>query len=226
MAQTLINLRRMDLGFEPAGLISIYLRPGWGAGPGGPDMAIYYQELRQRLESVPGVRTVGAAKGLPLTAFRQMFDVGVTTDATPAGEPPITATPWIVVPGYFEAMRLPLEQGRYFHPEDDVKRRDVAIISRLLAQKAFGAQDPIGRHVTLSSGAPARAVVVGVVADVITSPETPAKETIYLTRSNTAARLSINLAIRTDDEPTMIVPRLRDAIVAVEPNVASSTSAR
>jgi len=220
MAQTLINLRRIDLGFQPSGVVAIYMRPGWGAARGGPDMAIYYQELRQRLERLPGVQAVGAAKGLPLTTFRQMFDVGVTTDATPPGEPPIIATSWIVVPGYFETMRVPLVRGRYFDPADDVETRDVAIVSALLAQKAFGEQDPVGRHVTLTSGAPRRAMVVGVVGDVITFPETPAKETIYVTRSNTAARLSINLAIRVDDEPATIVPRIRDEIVAVEPNVA------
>ncbi|HUE88744.1 MAG TPA: FtsX-like permease family protein [Vicinamibacterales bacterium] len=220
MARTLVNLRRMDLGFEPAGLIAIYLRPGWGVAPGGPDMAIYYQELRQRLERLPGVPAVGAAKGLPLTPFRQMFDVEVTTDATPAGEPPITATSWIVVPGYFEAMRVPLAAGRYLEPADDIGSRDVAIVSRLLAQRLFGAQDPIGRHIVLSSGAPRRAAVVGVVGDVLTSPGTPAKETIYLTRSNTAARLSINLAIRVDGEPATILPGIRDEIAAVEPNVA------
>jgi putative ABC transport system permease protein len=220
MAQTLIKLRTLDLGFEPGGLIAIYLRPGWGAASGGPDMAFYYQELRQRLESLPGVRAVGAAKGLPLTPFRQMFDVGVTPDLAPPGEPPITALSWIVVPGYFEAMRVPLVAGRYFHPADDLESRDVAIVSRRLALKVFGAQDPIGRYVVLSAGAPRRAVVVGVVGDVVTSPEMPAKETIYLTRSNTAARLSINLAIRADSEAAMILPRIRDEIMAVEPNVA------
>lgn len=220
MAQTLINLRRVDLGFQPSGIVAIYVRPGWGTARGGPDMAIYYQELRQRLEGLPGVQAVGAAKGLPLTTFRQTFDVGVTTDATSPGEPPITATSWIVVPGYFETLRVPLVRGRYFDPADDVETRDVAIVSALLAQKAFGRQDPIGRHVILTSGAPRRAMVVGVVGDVIISPETPAKETIYVTRSNTSARLSINLAIRVDDDPETIVPRIRDEIVAVEPNVA------
>jgi predicted permease len=183
-------------------------------------MAIYYQTLRQRLERLPGVQAVGAAKGLPLTTFRQMFDVGVTTDATPPGEPPISAASWIVVPGYFETMRVPLVRGRYFDPADDVETRDVAIVSALLAQKAFGERDPIGRHVTLKSGAPRRAMVVGVVGDIVTSPEMPVKETIYVTRSNTSARLSINLAIRVDDDPATIVPRIRDEIVAVEPNVA------
>jgi putative ABC transport system permease protein len=220
MAQTLLNLRRIDLGFQPSGIVTIYLRPGWGAAPGGPDMAMYYQNLRQRLERLPGVHAVGAAKGLPLTTFRQTFDVGVTTDATLLGEPPITATSWMVVPGYFEAMRVPLVSGRYFAPADDVETRDVAIVSALLAQKAFGGQDAIGRHLSLTSGTPRRAVVVGIVGDVMTSPETPVKETVYLTRSNAAARLSINLVIRVDDEPAAIVPRIRDEIMAVEPNVA------
>jgi len=96
----------------------------------------------------------------------------------------------------------------------------VAIVSALLARKAFGGQDPIGRHVTLTPGPPRRPMVVGVVGDVITSPGTPAKETIYVTRSNTAARLSINLAISVEDDPAMIVPRIRDEILSVEPNVA------
>jgi putative ABC transport system permease protein len=220
MAQTLIDLRRIDVGFQPSGILTIYLRPGWGASQVGPDVAVYYQQLRQRLERLPGVQAVGAAKGLPLTTFRQMFEVGVTTDVTPMGEPPIGAISSIVVPGYFEAMRVPLVRGRYFDPADDIERRDVAIVSALLAQKAFGGQDPIGRSITITSGPPRRAEVVGVVGDVRTSPETPPKETVYETRSNAAARLSINLAIRINEDPAAIIPRIRDEIMRVESNVA------
>lgn len=208
MVETVLELRRLELGFDPENVVTIYARPADSSK--GLNVAAYYQELRAGIERVPGVVAVGAAKGLPLTTFRQTFDVGVGVD--PPTDATTTAASWTVVPGYFEAMRIRLRRGRYFEPADDAAARDVVIVSVSLAQKLFGDADPVGRHVALTSGGPPRGMVIGVVDDVVSAPGTARRETIYTTRSNVAARLTINWAIRVDGNPDAAIPRIRETL--------------
>jgi putative ABC transport system permease protein len=219
MIRTLVNLHRVDLGFRPDDIMTVYIRPGWGASRQGPNMALYYQELRERLAQLPGVRAVGAAKGLPLSQDVQRFEGEITTDVPRPDGTPVVTTFWRVVPGYFETLEIPLLAGRYFEPVDDVEARNVTIVSAALARRLFGEADPIGRRVSVNDVARG-ATVVGVVGDIRTTPGQAPRDTVYLTGTDVSARLTINFAIRTDGDPATIAPRVRDEIRAVEPNVA------
>jgi len=220
VTQTVTNLRRADLGFQPGRVVSVYLRPGWGISREGPDMAVFYQTLRERIARLPGVRSVGAAKGLPLVSDVEGLEATVTSDEALAdSRRSISARSWFVVPGYFEALGVPLLQGRFFEPADDIEARGTAIISAGLARRLFGERDAIGRRLIM----PARRegiTVVGVVGDIKTSPGDPPADTVYQTHSNVSARLSINLVIAITGDPTLAIPRIRDEILATEANVA------
>lgn len=194
MVRTLANLHKVDLGFRPADVMTVYLRPGWGASRNGPNMAVFYQELRQRLGGLPGVRAVGGAKGLPLASEVQLFDGDVTTDRPRHDREPVVATHWRVVPGYFETLEIPLLAGRYFEPADDVDTRNVAIVNAALARRVFGAADPTGRRISIGNAA-RNVIVVGVVGDVRTSPGDAPRDIVYLTDSHRSARLTINLVL-------------------------------
>jgi putative ABC transport system permease protein len=220
MSRTVTNLRRTDLGFQPRHLVNVYVRPGWGVSRIGPNMAVYYQALRARIGALPGVSSVGAAKGLPLVSDVQGSEAEVRSDDAPAdGRRAIAARRWFVVPGYFEALGVPLIQGRFFEPADDIEARGAAIISAGLARRLFGPQDPIGRRIVVLSPLEPH-TIVGVVGDVKTSPGDPPIDTVYLTNSNVSARLTINLVVAAVGDTASIVPRIRDAVLDVEPNVA------
>ncbi len=220
MSQTVANLRRTDLGFQPRNLVTVYLQPGWGRSRIGPDMAVFYQTLRERISTLPGVRNVGAAKGLLLVSDVQGFEAEVTSDEALAdGRRAISARSWFVVPGYFEALGVPLLEGRSFEPADDIEARGAAIVSASLARRLFGTQDPIGRRLIMPSQQQA-ITVVGVVGDIKTSPSAPPADTVYLTDSNASARLTINLVIAVEGHPADVASRIRNEILAVEPNVA------
>jgi predicted permease len=220
MSQTVRNLRRTDLGFQPKHLVNVYLRPGWGASRTGPNMAVFYQAVRERIASLPGVIRVGAAKGLPLVSDVQGFEAHVTSEeALVDASPTIAARLWLVVPGYFETLGVPLLQGRFFEPADDIEAKAIAIMSAGLARRLFGTRDPIGRRILVPSRQEP-STIVGIVGDVKTSPGEAPKDTVYLTHSNLSARLTINFVIAVAGDPAMMAPRIRDAILSVQENVA------
>jgi putative ABC transport system permease protein len=86
---------------------------------------------------------------------------------------------YIVSPGYFEAVGIPLLRGRTFRESDAGSTNAVAIISQSAAQKIFRAEDPLGSRIQLGGRHDAGhwAEIVGVVADVhqygLDSPATP-----------------------------------------------------
>ena len=145
----------------------------------------FQARLRRHLATVPGVEAVGLGSGRPLVSVRRgpLRVEGMTTvpDSKPmpwgppppppprgAGAPPERL--WIVsqnyvTPGYFAALALPMRRGRDFSEVDGAHAARVAIVNETLAERAFGASNPIGRRVAFSPTGPFDIEIVGVVRD-------------------------------------------------------------
>ncbi len=116
----------VDTGFEPAGvLLASYDVSGSDFGQTlVPEssrnlLGSFTMRLLERLEALPETEAVGIAAfvpldihGLPMTRVR----VEGYTPTDPDGDLALTN---VVTPGYFEAMRIPLVEGRDFSPLDD-----------------------------------------------------------------------------------------------------------
>ena len=48
---------------------------------------------------------------------------------------------------YFDALGIPITQGRAFTPSDGVEGEPVGIINQTLAQRVFADQDPVGNRI-------------------------------------------------------------------------------
>jgi putative ABC transport system permease protein len=74
-------------------------------------------------------------------------------------------------PGYFQAMRIALKQGRLFSAQDDARAPRVALVSETTARRLWPGLNPLRRRILLPSQTPGGAAaawrtVVGVVSDV------------------------------------------------------------
>jgi hypothetical protein len=69
-----------------------------------------------------------------------------------------------VSPGYFEALRIPVLEGRPFEEKTRTRAVNLCILSRSLAQRLFPGQSAISQH--LKIGTDALITIVGVVPDV------------------------------------------------------------
>jgi predicted permease len=79
------------------------------------------------------------------------------------------ALKYIVEPGYFDVMKIPLRRGRFFNAADNEHSAPVAVIDEEFARKFFGQQDPLGKRLYFDPGignSANTAEIVGVVGHV------------------------------------------------------------
>ena len=182
----------------------------------------------ERLSTVPQVLAAGSVNERPVEGG----DPGMSIDSVAAHrDPGQSAPPWagwrIVSPGYFNAVGLPLLEGRAFDERDkpvwaergqpDPQRR--VVISQRLAKLLFQNEDAIGRRVLLWKGQSNReAEVVGVVADSRERGLTAGPAlTVYLPYGRNA--LTPEFVLHTRGNPLAVASTVRAIATSLDPNL-------
>ncbi len=114
-------------------------------------------------------------------------------------------------------MQIPLLKGRLLLPEDSASAATGVVVNQALADEAWPGEDPLGKRFSFDDDPPNWLTVVGVVGDVRQwGPEQGAHGQAYFpfTKGWTTASY---LTVRTAGDPSAIVPRIREAILAVDP---------
>ncbi len=128
--------------------------------------------IGERLSAFPGVEAVGAANGLPMSGFRSDLNTGL-----PNGRR-IDPEARAMTPGMVRALGLRLLRGRDLEPTDGAGSDRVVLVTRKLAQEAFGTDDVVGRSLPLQDQS---FRIVGVLGDVREfSPAQEAPPIFYL----------------------------------------------
>lgn len=175
-------MRSVNLGFHPDHVLTAwYTLPQKQYGT-QPVIDQFDRQLLDRLRQLPGVVAVGTTDNLPGTGGGTSSAFDVEGYIPPKGAPMSLSFPSSVAGEYFQAMRIPLLEGRFFNDADTAKSQLVAIVSRTLADRYWPGEDPIGRHIrwgTRTMGFPWM-TVVGVVGDVKQSrPDGPTRPQVY-----------------------------------------------
>jgi len=140
----------------------------------------HFQELKRRLEAVPGVARASAVTFEPPPIVSGAAVFGAVRIALPDAPAEAASTPSAVsravLPDYFETMGIPVLSGRAITGDDTLTSRRVAVISAGMARRHFPGVDPLGRTFAVH-GPDARPMeVVGVVGDVISAGLDPAPQ--------------------------------------------------
>jgi predicted permease len=168
--QTLRNLRTRDIGFAAENVIQAIIDPE-ASGYKQDQLPELYRRLLERLNSVPGIRSVSMASsgfqtGEPRVccihfegySYRLVEDWLLDEDRYLKSQN--------VTPGHFQTMGLPLLFGRDFTPRDiSSERPKVAIISETVARKYFGTTNPVGKRFGWDESL--QGEIIGVVKDAI-----------------------------------------------------------
>jgi predicted permease len=161
-ARSVANLRAIDLGFHPTGVIAgrLQSRPG---SQSALDRASYSRDLLGRLEREPGIRSAALVH---LFLAPIIIPQIVTATEAPEHAPEVTAAFEQVSPGFFRTLGVSVLAGRDFDWRDTASGRAVAIISADLAHRLFPPRAIIGRRIRIgtSPGSPP-VEIVGVVGD-------------------------------------------------------------
>ena len=222
--RSLSNAVNVDPGFQAHNLLALDLTLPPTKYVGGSEKAVLFTQAVQNLKDLPGARAAGASLCPPLA--------GVCTDsafmlADHAVESVVdlpTAASNIVVPGYFEAMKVPLRDGRFFSDLDTERSRSVAIVNQSFARRYWPNESAIGKRIREggpTGGQPYRDIV-GVVADLKQNgmdaeprPEVFFPVTQFPFAPWTALK-AMTFVVRTDGDPLSITEVAKTALQAAD----------
>ncbi len=212
MFRTFVNIQRVNLGFNPRGLLTFQLLGNIGNTP--QEAANFKRQLREQLDALPGVNSVTASFPLPLAGgFSPVRWGGAEAQNDPSKFQ--AADLQIVLPGYFEAMGTTLLQGRTFTQEDSTPDRNLLIVDQALAAKAFPNESAVGKRILFRVRTPEAqwGEIIGVVAHQRnTSLVEPGREQLYVTDGYVNHQAASWWALRTDGDPTAIAGAVREVV--------------
>lgn len=219
LARSFDALDRIEPGFATEGVVSVELSPQLqGSYLEQTDgLAALYQRLQARLLDTPGVAAVGGTTHLPyLDRDRRPVKLlargGEGEDELEHQAPILTVD---ITPGYFDALGIPIVEGRDFTWADERDEGLVIILSRRAADQLFPGQPAIGREARIANDSWAR--VVGVVGDVRYDPrETDYGAELYYPVTQYKAWRQ-RLAVRLAGSPEALLPDVRQALDEAAP---------
>ncbi len=226
LVRTLFALNRIDPGFQVDNLLVVRLAVPYqrfsNEDQSAEQRAIdgYFQQIVDQVRAVPGVTEVAVTDVVPLTGDRGNNDIAPADGSWPEKAP--LAERRFVSANYFDAMRIPILEGRAFETTDDSDRADpVVILSEGLARLFWPNESAVNKQIRYWSR---DFTVVGVAANV--RDEALADVTAYAFYSPMRQwwALSGSLVVRTDGVPTAVIPALRERVWAIDSDIPITSS--
>jgi len=213
-AGSFATLMRIEPGFDTANVLTTQVFPRFEPGQPIADLRREFQELVDRVSTIPGVeRAAYIAGGMPLG--NSMSTTGFeVVGQTPPPDPTVSVRR--VTPEYHRVLRIPLKQGRLFEAADREGAPLVVLINEAVARRFFPDESPLGRAVKVNDSA---RTIVGVVGDIHqTSLESDPMPEIYLPLAQ-GGRSAGELLVRTAGDPYAVLPAVKAAALQVLPDV-------
>jgi len=214
LVRTVRNLQAFDPGFDRAGL---YLLHTMFLGHKGPQTGNLIRELWDRMSSVPGVRAVGIAQTVPTDDRR----LNITLDgAEPSTQEQMYVDRLMVGPGFFDAMGVPILEGRAITVRDDERAQKVCVVSATAARTLFGESSPLGRRFTFTrTGAEYTVEIVGVARDLKRADPRGEWRPVYCPMLQDLPTLNAIVLLRADGDASAALAAARRQFREVDPNL-------
>jgi putative ABC transport system permease protein len=219
MMKSLFRLLKTNVGFKTENVLTAFVILPPSKYTDANKQINFNDQLRQRVQSLPGVSGAGTVNILPVNAGNttRFF---VDGDPIPAPGEEIEANIRTVSDDYFTALGVPVLAGRAFDSRDTQNGQSVVIIGKTIADRVFASRDPIGRKLRYSSVQANGALVVGVVGDVkITGLDEAIRPVLYYPFRQSSSTFQ-NLVVRTDGDPNVLAGAIRNEIRNLEPDAA------
>jgi predicted permease len=211
------TLRRMivaPLGFEPKDVLTFRMGVSEVSFPGDADVERLLDEASARLRALPGVEEVGVAGKLPLSGRFGAAPFEVEGAEPPPGGRELTTLLTAISPGYLEAMRIPLREGRAFTTADRLGALEVALVSEPFARRHFPAGEAIGKRIRVGKR---WWTVVGITAAVKHLDLTDAGLHVFLPLAQAVER-EVAFALRTAGDPERWASSVQKTVHALAPD--------
>ena len=222
------NLTRVDLGVRTDHILTFFL-PVPDSRPKDPATIVaYYRRMLDSIRSVPGVSQVTAMTGLPLegAGFGMPFTLAGHAEYNDPSQRPNTGF-GMATPDFLSTFGIQLLKGRTFSEQDTAASVKVAIVNEEFAKRYLKDKDPLQQRVMVEElipgvtklGAPVAWQIVGVYHTVRTNGMRNDRPEMYVPFWQIPWP-SAAIAVRTAEDPRMMLPSIAAAVHRVDPLIA------
>jgi predicted permease len=218
LIRSFANLQSVSPGFNPRNVLTMELTMTGERYRQGDAVLSTYKQIMERLGRLPGATYVGAISSLPLSQMFAWGPITVEGRIPPPGENFINADIRITAGHYFEAMQIPLREGRFFNEFDTKSSPSVGIVDEYMAKELWPNQSALGKR--LHNGGITDTepwiTVVGVVGRIKQyTLDTDSRIAIYYPQSQFVTR-EMNVVVRTGSGPVALYSAARQEIQSVD----------
>jgi predicted permease len=216
LLQSFRRVLQVDPGFKAQNLLTMRLSVN---NPDGQQVANFFDQLQQKVRSLPGVKSVAVSDGLPFG--RDANHPNFIIEGRPIPDKKPFGQRYTVSPDYFQTMGIELIKGRLFTAEDTRDSQRVIVIDEALARQYFSNEDPIGKRLKQGPTSPSLEIV-GIVRHVepYSLDGQPSGVAQFYTNFNQNSVRRINLLTRTEVEPLSLASAVRGQIAVLNKDQA------
>lgn len=214
--RSLAAIESIPVGFNPRNLV-VFTTNAMRETTNRARAARMYEEIRERLEALPGVEAASSSDAPLLAGTMSNTLITIPGRGGFTGDLQFVFT--LHVGGrFFETMQIPLLLGRTSTPQDDETTLKAVVVNESFAKSYLPGEQPVGKQVEI-----ARELreIVGVVADAkyASLKSAPIRVAYIPFRQRLSAMRNMSFQIRTRSNAGTMAPLIRQVVQAVNPNL-------
>ena len=218
--KSLLKQMRVELGLRTDHLISFEVDPSLNKYNAG-QTAAFYDQLEQRLGSIPGV-TLVTSTTIPVIAGSNSGQNISVDGFVPLNDDDSDANFAATGSGYFRTMGIALQAGREFTNADNKAGQKVGMVNETFAKFYFKGASPLGRMFARGTGKP-DITIVGLVKDSkYSNMDEKPRRVFYIPYRQLERMPPLHFYTRTAVDPGSLAPQLRRAVASLDPNLPVS----
>jgi predicted permease len=214
LIRSFVRILNVDPGFDPKHVLTARIRVSFDR-LNHDQRFQFYEQLVARLSDLRGVQSASAGWPLPMSDSIVHISFNIQGRPIARGDEPSAAMS-VVMPGYFQTMRIPLVEGRTFGQQDGVKGAPSIIVNQSFAEKYLSRENPLGQQIQVRIGDnvfdQSVREVVGVVGNIKLKGLTADAQPEYYLPYAQAVITNPYLVVRTSGDPAAIESDIRAAV--------------
>jgi putative ABC transport system permease protein len=231
MVKSFWRLKNVDPGFDPRGVLTVRLNLPEAEYKDAYANARFLQQLLEKVRALPEVVSAGTVTDLPLGGGNSSSGYAFEDfPLKPDEVPPILGTRF-VSPGYFEALGIPVIEGRAFDRIDPARRSSEVVVSEALARRFWPGRSALGKRLQQGLGkGKSWYTIAGVVGSVRDNGlDDKPRESVYFPVLRTLSEeareeaewvpRSFCLVVKGRVDPASLTARVRQAVWSIDPNL-------
>ncbi len=214
MMRSFMRLRQVDSGLNPNNVLTMQVPLPRAKYKEEDKQRAFYQQLLERVRTLPGVESAGAVSNLPLSGLN--WGRSLTVEGRPVlsvGEAPMINHA-VITPSYLRSMGIPLLMGRDFNDADNKDSLKVTLIDERLAREYWPNESPLGKRIRFGppeSNEPWH-TIVGVVGEVRHQRlDMATRKSIYVPFQQIPIR-GMFITVRTSGDPLSLAQPVRNQV--------------